>query len=140
MLLHSLSDNAMFHQCLQHGTDKKHWSPALVIFWHNLMLVSYTGLWSSYTRAKVLLLSEHLNNTIFKKTIGHINRPTKKKKKGMLKLEENIAGSQKAAQSTSHRLSRSQVVLTKRLFKVLSELELSALEFLSCVTIWVCVL
>ena len=79
------------------------------------MLVSYTGLWSSYTRAQNLLLSEHLNNTTFKKTIGPVNTPTKKKEKAMLKLEENIAGSQKAAQSTCHRLSRSQVVLTKRI-------------------------
>ena len=71
----------MFHQCLQHGTDKKHWSPALVISWHNLMLVSYTGLWSSYTRAEVLLLSDHLNKATFRKTIGPINTPTKKKEK-----------------------------------------------------------
>ena len=41
------------------------------------------------------------------------------------------------AQSTSHRLLRCQVVLTKRLFKVLSEIEFSAFEFLSLITIWV---
>ena len=56
----------------------------------------------------------HLNNTIFKRTIGPINKPTKKKKKGMLKFEENIAGSQKAAQRKCQRLSRSQVTIVSK--------------------------
>ena len=50
---------------------------------------------------------------------------------------KNIARLQNAAQSTSHWLSRRQVVLTKRL---LPEIELSEFEFLSFVTIWVWVL
>ena len=37
--------------------------------------------------------------------------------------EENIARLQMAALSTSHRLSRFQIVLTKRLFFALSEIE-----------------
>ena len=38
---------------------------------------------------------------------------------------------------TSHRLSRCHVVLTTRLFKVMSENEFSGVEFLSFVTIWI---
>ena len=50
----------------------------------------------------------------------------------MSHLNKNIARLQNAAQSTSHRLSRCQVVLTKRLFKVLSDIDLSEFEFFSC--------
>ena len=44
---------------------------------------------------------------------------------------------QNADQSTSHPLLRCQVVLTKRQFQVLSEIELSEFELLSFITIWV---
>ena len=46
-------------------------------------------------------------------------------------IKENIARSQKASPSTSHQLSRRQVVLTKRVIWVLSEI-----KFFSFVTIW----
>ena len=54
--------------------------------------------------------------------------------------KQNIARSQNAAQSSSHRLLRCQVVLAKRLLLVLSEIELSEFEILSFVTMWVWVL
>ena len=37
--------------------------------------------------------------------------------------KQNIARLQKAALSTSHRLMRCQIILTKRIFKVMSEIE-----------------
>ena len=62
---------------------------------------------------------------------GYIKLPFKTKKFTV----KNIVRSQKAAQSASHRLLRCQVVLTKRLFHVLSEIELSAFEFLTFVLV-----
>ena len=68
------------------------------------------------------------------------------RKVALIQKNKNIARSQNSAQSTSHWLSRCQVALTKRLFKVVSEVEfcqtlsfwvLSEFEFLNCVAIWV---
>ena len=66
----------------------------------------------------------------------------------ILLWKKNIERLQNAVLSSSHRLSRCQVVLTKKLFSVLLELELSEFEFehklsfgayhnLSFVAIWV---
>ena len=51
------------------------------------------------------------------------------------KSENNIARQQSSAQPCSHRLSRCQVVLNKRLFYVWSFIELYTFEFQSFVTI-----
>ena len=53
------------------------------------------------------------------------------------RLIKNSSILQKAALSTSHRLLRCQVVLTKRLFKVLKLSIVRIFVFLSFVTIWV---